>query len=266
MTVGTVDWAGAVAVKATTTLTTQTAQTIAGGATTTLGPFRADGTSYAMSLAPSMAASPTVGFTVVDIQVQDALGNIVDEVTYDIPMGVAAGDNVYVFQGPLAANYIQVKVTNQDTVTETYTLILYSNNINRLSHTVTTVKFTSVIAGKTIPFNCNPRKGIIHSTYLVNIPASGNQDWIYPPSPGPITLTFRIDFPAPFPISVAPLMSENNYIGLAQGNIVAMVTDANGNISTTVNFPRTAMQVRVHNGGGGVQNVSITSVFDCTSG
>jgi hypothetical protein len=266
MTIGTNDWAGAVAVKATQTLTAQASQTLTAGSSTSYGPFYAGGTSYAIQVAPQFAANPTKAWVTIDVTISDPNGILVDETRYDLPSGAALGDNVYVLQGPLANNYMSITVTNRDTVGLTYNLYAYSNNINRLSHTCTTAKFNTVMAGLTIPANCIPLKGILHTSYVVTIGAGTNVAWIYPPSPGPVTITIRQDFVQPSPLTVAPYISENNFIGILQGNIVSIETDANGNGSVTANFPRTSMEVFYHNSGAGNQNISITAVFDCTSG
>lgn len=267
MTIGYPDYGGVNLVKSPQSLVVTGVTGIGAGLPDTHGPFTAVGTSYAINVEPSSDAGFTLPFMTVVITIRDPSGQYVEEIHYDLPCSTVATNCAYLLSGPLDSNEITIQITNQDTVAGNYVIRAYSTNIIRRAHSIQTSAFDSVAYSAGKPPNCDPAKGILGTWYQNPVGAGVSIPFIVPPAPGPVSIGVRADDATnDVSITAAPLISQNGYVGLANGNLLTGRTDANGNFMATVNFPRSAMVFDIQNKGAAAQGISTTIVYDVTSG
>lgn len=231
-----------------------------------IGPVNITGSEYLMFIAPQSGAGSTVPFCTLSLWDKFSSGGSPEQIDYDLPMSSVAYQCAYKLAGPVRFNPFQLSITNHDTVDANVIYSVYQANTSRQKHYIKADIFNS-IPGFSIAPNASPDKGILGTWYQSGVGANGIVVFMLPPTSAEVTLALRGDTPADaWHVTMAPLISENNFGGLAQGNSVTGQTDANGNLMLSYFHPRTALILNVTNLAAVANNFSIGITFDVSEG
>lgn len=248
---------GTPGIKSPINIVSATGQSIPAGTQITLGPYTVTGLSYSLEFIPYQGAGGTIPFVTLEpIVLQVNSGNSTWE-RWDLPMGAADFNTEYLITGPLNGNTFKILVTNHDTVACNYDTYIESTNIPVDHSRISAVHFGS-ISGYSIPPNFDAQKKVIGQWYQAAIPASTTVEAILPPYNGTVSLCLRGDLADNTVVAtMAALISETSFGGLAHGDVFSGKTDANGNMYATIPLPRASCILAIENTAASAQGVSI---------
>lgn len=233
---------------------------IGSGVSVTEGPYTITGTSYVIDVAPVAGAGSTIPFMTVEVVQYTISHDFAQVESFDLPMGSADYQTVYTITGPLHGNSVEIVLTNNDSVAGTYFITMQSNNIQTDHSRIVAPNFGS-IPGYASPPNFDASKKVMGHWYQAAVPAGSTVSTIIPPWNGTVSICLRGDLAtATIAATMAALISEENFGGLATGNLFSSVADANGNMNATVALPRASCILAIKNTAAVAQGISIALI------